>query len=238
MTSDHDPAERLLREARDYFKVHRHPDGEPDYCTTCELVAEINAHLSSIESKESAARELTPKEQDRLKTMDEAHSQAIEPTKNVAHQFLEHVQKHGLLLEPQLQAEVNLNAAFRCKKCGCLWRQHGDRTWSLYDSNQHPQSCCDNSADFLSLIEQVLALPVQEPSGPTPEEVREACVKLLSLTIRLASGIEVEVNRYREHGSIIVGGKERAPNFPEETDAATRIFLMCETMLAAWPVKK
>ena len=49
-----DTAERLLREARDDLKIHRHAGGEPDYCTTCELVAEINAHLSSIESKESA----------------------------------------------------------------------------------------------------------------------------------------------------------------------------------------
>jgi hypothetical protein len=34
---------------------------------------------------------------------------------------------------------------WRCVKCGCLWRQNDDGTWSLYDADQKPQACCDNA---------------------------------------------------------------------------------------------
>lgn len=33
--------------------------------------------------------------------------------------------------------------AWRCKTCGCIWRDNGD-SWSLYDDNQDPGVCCDN----------------------------------------------------------------------------------------------
>ena len=78
-------------------------------------------------------------------------------TINKLDEFLDRAEKHGLMNEDELARACNWNAAFRCKKCGTLWRQHPDRTWSLYNSSQKPEKCCDNSAEFLSLIEQVPA---------------------------------------------------------------------------------
>ena len=72
-----------------------------------------------------------------------------------------------------------------------------------------------------------------ESPAPPAGMVMMPSAKLLNLTIRLASGVEVEVHRYREHGSVIVGGKERAPEYPKETDDATRVFTVFETMLSA-----
>ena len=64
---------------------------------------------------------------------------------------------NALLSQPKAAPKWINGQAFRCKTCGCLWRQHPDRTWSLYNSMQIAGKCCDNSADFLSLIEQVPA---------------------------------------------------------------------------------
>lgn len=79
---------------------------------------------------------------------------------------------NALLSQPKAAPKWINGQAFRCKTCGCLWRQHPDRTWSLYNSMQIAGKCCDNSADFLSLIEQVPASAApdsgmpEEPQGP------------------------------------------------------------------------
>jgi hypothetical protein len=50
---------------------------------------------------------------------------------------------------------------YRCRQCGTFWRLNSDGTWSLYDGNQKPGRCCDNSEDFLSKV-----FPVAEPIVP------------------------------------------------------------------------
>jgi hypothetical protein len=53
-------------------------------------------------------------------------------------------------------------ARWRCTKCGCLWRLNapftagyrtGERSWSLFDAKQKACATCDNSPEFLSVIE-------------------------------------------------------------------------------------
>lgn len=50
---------------------------------------------------------------------------------------------------------------YRCTKCECLWRLNPpsevqpDGSWSLYDAEQKPCKFCDNSPDFVSVIEPV-----------------------------------------------------------------------------------
>ncbi len=41
---------------------------------------------------------------------------------------------------------------YRCRVCGCKWRRWGDNSWSLGIDERCGQ-CCDNSDDFLSLLE-------------------------------------------------------------------------------------
>ena len=53
-----DTAERLLRVARRHLTHHLHFWGEKN-CATCDFIREVDAHLSSSESKESAMRPAT-----------------------------------------------------------------------------------------------------------------------------------------------------------------------------------
>ncbi len=52
-----------------------------------------------------------------------------------------------------------MSLKYRCTKCGCLWRLNPpsevqpDGSWSLYDAEQKPCQVCDNSSDFLSVID-------------------------------------------------------------------------------------
>ena len=55
MTNMPQDAERLLREARSTIKNLGGHIEHADHCAGCSLIADIDAHLSSIESKESAA---------------------------------------------------------------------------------------------------------------------------------------------------------------------------------------
>ena len=45
---------------------------------------------------------------------------------------------------------------FRCSKCKTVWRKHEDTSWSLFDPQQTPGSCCDNVDTFLNVIEPVI----------------------------------------------------------------------------------
>lgn len=49
---------------------------------------------------------------------------------------------------------------YRCRACGCLWRINPpnppfDGSWSLWDGEQRSCQRCDNSPEFLNLIEPV-----------------------------------------------------------------------------------
>jgi hypothetical protein len=54
-----------------------------------------------------------------------------------------------------------MNDKYICTKCGTFWRLNQpdevqpEGSWSLYDSEQKPEQCCDNSVDFLSVIKPV-----------------------------------------------------------------------------------
>lgn len=52
---------------------------------------------------------------------------------------------------------MTVNDKFRCKICNCLWRKGESGTWSLFDTLQHPDACCDNNANFLANIEEIPA---------------------------------------------------------------------------------
>lgn len=43
---------------------------------------------------------------------------------------------------------------WRCRECGCLWREWPD-VWSLWDAHQKPCLVCDNSPQFRDAIERV-----------------------------------------------------------------------------------
>lgn len=44
---------------------------------------------------------------------------------------------------------------FECMLCHCLWRLNDDRSWSLLDEHQKPNTCCDNHPGFLAVIRPV-----------------------------------------------------------------------------------
>jgi hypothetical protein len=60
---------------------------------------------------------------------------------------------------------------YRCTACGCFWRLNPpseaqpDGSWSLYDAHQKPCKRCDNSPEFLSLL---------DPPPPPIEQARPA----------------------------------------------------------------
>lgn len=63
--------------------------------------------------------------------------------------------------EAMTRVRALLTDKYRCRKCGCLWRLNSpseaqpDGSWSLYDAYQKPCKVCDNSPEFLSVIEPV-----------------------------------------------------------------------------------
>lgn len=63
------------------------------------------------------------------------------------------------LPEPQI-------TKYQCCLCSCLWRRNSDRSWSLYDAHQKSCAVCDNSPEFMAVIdpivESAIAMPVNE----------------------------------------------------------------------------
>lgn len=44
------------------------------------------------------------------------------------------------------------DGGWACKTCSCLWHQHSNESWSLFDEKQEPGPCCDNVAMDLKRV--------------------------------------------------------------------------------------
>lgn len=44
---------------------------------------------------------------------------------------------------------------YRCRVCGALWVRFADLTWSLVSPFAMMGKCCDNSVNFLAIVDQI-----------------------------------------------------------------------------------
>jgi hypothetical protein len=66
-------------------------------------------------------------------------------------------------------------ALYRCRTCGCLWRENGDDTWSLADERQVAKGCCDNVTELIPNLERVSETPSPDDEWRCPRHKSTRC---------------------------------------------------------------
>lgn len=142
--------------------------GQADYLQGVDRMSEKPSQIERDTDRETHGHEmyieLSIAARDLLQACDmDEHNEAIMHGKTGKAWSGEFVRKQRI--DAMKRVRALMTDKYRCTKCGCLWRLNPpslaqpEGSWSLYDADQFGKSCktCDNSPEFVSVIEPVLS---------------------------------------------------------------------------------
>lgn len=108
--------------------------------------------------------------------------------------------------------ELPPNTLHRCRACKCLWRRWvSDGTWSLADAEQRACARCDNSSEFISLLDPPPEIDLRRQLAEAREEIdrlgicvetlrtnRDALARGEATALRLSAAAQAQAAALRE----------------------------------------